>query len=128
MEKLARLTASVGEPGVSYSTVQTIEQRDPATRREDRTILLLGDALAEIRPLAPGELQLYDLARARRLLDDRNPPLGVGLTRALANLEKVRVPLALDAISGRDADAGPEVDHLAATAPRPARAGRRKSA
>lgn len=79
--KLSQRTVSEGDMGVSPQTIEALETK-PGQTPQDRTILLLGRAL-EARF---GEFPAYDLARARRLFDER----AVGADDALAALSSVK--------------------------------------
>ena len=80
--QLSRKTATMGGGGLPEITIKVLETdhgRQPVTN----TVEILAAALE----VTPEEFPEYMLAQTRRLLDERPPPLGVGLDQALANLE-----------------------------------------
>jgi len=78
---LSRLTTRVGDMGISNDTITRLEL-DDARRPEDRTILLLGEALEA----TDEEFPAYGLAKARARFDERVQ----GFAAAWRNLERLR--------------------------------------
>jgi len=78
---LSRLTTRVGDMGISNDTITRLEL-DDARRPEDRTILLLGEAL----DATDDEFPAYGLAKARARFDERVQ----GFAGAWRNLERLR--------------------------------------
>lgn len=76
---LSRLTTRVGDMGISNDTITRLEL-DDARRPEDRTILLLGEALEA----TDEEFPAYALAKARSQFDEH----AHGLAVAWRNLER----------------------------------------
>jgi transcriptional regulator with XRE-family HTH domain len=76
---LSRRTTSVGDMGISNDTITRLEL-DDARRPEDRTILLLGDALEA----TDEEFPAYGLAKARSQFDEH----AQGFSAAWKNLER----------------------------------------
>lgn len=93
--ELSRRTVKTGDLGVADATIVALE-RKPERRPDDRTVLLLGEALGA----SDEEFPAYALAKARRLFDEYQ----LGQAEALRNLS--RLDPALEAAAEAEAERG----------------------
>lgn len=85
--EIAAATRKIDGEGIVHATIyNTMAERDPYTVR----VLSLIARAVGVKPNYFAEVRL---AQARHLLDERDPPKGVGLEQALRNLKAVEALL-----------------------------------